>query len=112
VDTARLQTAQLVTGAAAALGGTARTDWILASGLTDPQGIHLSDQAEADVLNAARAAGGSTGDYLNAHGYGHWALLQPADRFWHFQILEATLYAVLALSCQVASVLILRRRPR
>jgi hypothetical protein len=74
--------------------------------------VPISDQAEAHVLRAARAAGGPTEDYLHAHGYGHWALLQPASRFWHFQILEASIYTAIALSCLVASVLILRRRPR
>jgi hypothetical protein len=83
---------------------------VLDSGLTDPQGVRLPDQAEAHVLRAARAAGGPTQDYLHAHGYGHWALLQPAGRFWHFQILEASLYAALALCCLTASILLLRRR--
>jgi hypothetical protein len=44
--------------------------------------------------------------------HGQWALVEPGSRFWHFQILEATLYAVLALSCLTAAIIILRRRPR
>ena len=99
----------LVTGSSAAPG---RTDWVLSTGLIDPRGTPLSDQTEAHVLRGARADGGTTADYLLAHGYGHWVLLQPADRFWHFQIVEAGIYTVLALACLVASVLVLRRRPR
>jgi hypothetical protein len=107
-----LQAPLLVTNPAAAPSGITRTDWVLANGLTDTHGTQLTDQAEAHVLRAARSAGGPLDDYLHANGYGHWALVQPADRFWHFQILEATLYTALALSCLTASVLVLRRRPR
>jgi hypothetical protein len=107
-----LQAPLLVTGPAAAPGGVARADWVLASGLTGPHGVRLSDQAESHVLGASQAAGGPAGSYLHAHGYGYWALLQPASRFWHFQILEATLYTAVALSCLTASILVLRRQPR
>lgn len=108
----RLQAPLLVTGPAAAPDVTARTDWVLSSGLTGPHGVRLSDQATAHVLRAAGAAGGPPEDYLRAHRYGHWALLQPASRFWHFQILEATLYAALALTCLTIAIIVLRRRPR
>jgi hypothetical protein len=93
-------------------GGPARSDWVLANGLTDSHGAALSDQDAGRVIRAARQAGGPTDSYLRAHGYGHWALIQPATRFWHFQILEATLYTTLALCCLTAAVTVLRRKPR
>lgn len=101
---------QIVTAAGQPQSG-ARGDWTLANGLTDSHATRLSDTAEAAVLRTARTAGGPQQDYLTAHGYGHWALIQPANRFWHFQLLEAGLYLTLATACLTAAVLILRRRP-
>ena len=86
-------------------------DWVLSSGLTNAGGGRLSAQAESAVLHAAQTAGGPQENYLRSHGYGHWALIQPAGRFWHFQILEAAIYTLLALACLVAAVLVLRRHP-
>src|SRR5215813_14914825 len=107
-----LQAPAEVTTPAGAAAGVGRGDWVLSSGLTNVGGGRLSAQAESAVLHAAQTAGGPQENYLRSHGYGHWALIQPAGRFWHFQILEAATYTLLALACLVAAVLILRRHPR
>jgi hypothetical protein len=39
-------------------------------------------------------------------------MVQPADRFWHFQLLKAGVYALLAIGCLITAVAVLRRRPR
>jgi hypothetical protein len=108
----RLQVPLLVTGQSAEPGSIPRTDWVLSSGLTGPGGVRLSDQAEAQAMHAAQAAGESSEYYLRTRGYGHWALLEPASRFWHVQILEDSVYAALALCCLTAAVLVLRREHR
>ena len=107
-----LQAPAEVTTPARAAADVGRGDWVLSSGLTNAGGGRLSAQAESAVLHAVQTAGGSQENYLRSHGYGHWALIQPAGRFWHFQILEAAIYTLLALACLVAAVLVLRRHPR
>src|SRR5262249_39120146 len=96
---------------AGAAAGVGRGDWVLSSGLSNAGGGRLSAQAESAVLHAAQTAGGPQENYLRSHGYGHWGLIQPAGRFWHFQILEAAIYTLLALACLVAAVLVPRRPP-
>lgn len=44
------------------------------------------------------------------HHYSQWVSYRPNGWFWHFQIVEASGYAILAVLLAVATVLILRRR--
>lgn len=106
-----LQPPITVTGAAAS-SAAGRSDWILAQGLADASGHHLSGVAETQVMHAAHNASGPIQAYLSAHGYTYWATIQPASRFWHFQLVEATFYIALALAAATAAVLTLRRHPR
>ncbi len=40
-------------------------------------------------MHAAQNTNDPVQDYLSAHGYTYWATIQPAGRFWHFQLVEA-----------------------
>jgi hypothetical protein len=48
--------------------------------------------------------------YLTAQHYGQWVSYRPNGWFWHFQIIEASGYAIVAILLAVTTVLILRRR--
>jgi hypothetical protein len=48
--------------------------------------------------------------YLAQHHYSEWVSNRPNGWFWHFQTLEASGYAILAILLAVATALILRRR--
>jgi ABC-type transport system involved in multi-copper enzyme maturation permease subunit len=48
--------------------------------------------------------------YLAQHHYSQWVAYRPNGWFWHFQTVEASGYAILAILLAVATVLILRRR--
>jgi ABC-type transport system involved in multi-copper enzyme maturation permease subunit len=48
--------------------------------------------------------------YLAQHHYSAWVSYRPNGWFWHFQTVEASGYAILAILLAVATVLILRRR--
>jgi hypothetical protein len=48
--------------------------------------------------------------YLTENHYSQWASYRPNGWFWHFQTIEASGYAILALLLAVATVLVLRRR--
>ncbi len=48
--------------------------------------------------------------YLAQHHYSQWVSYRPNSWFWHFQTVEASGYAILAILLAVATVLLLRRR--
>jgi ABC-type transport system involved in multi-copper enzyme maturation permease subunit len=48
--------------------------------------------------------------YLAQHQYSAWVSYRPNGWFWHFQTVEASGYAILAILLAVATVLVLRRR--
>jgi hypothetical protein len=48
--------------------------------------------------------------YLAQHHYSQWVSYRPNSWFWHFQTVEASGYAFLAVLLAIATVLILRRR--
>jgi hypothetical protein len=48
--------------------------------------------------------------YLAQHHYSAWVSYRPNDWFWHFQTVEASGYAILAVLLAVATVVALRRR--
>jgi ABC-2 family transporter protein len=78
--------------------------------LLDPAGHPLSNLQERHVLNAAGQKSGDPATYLHAHGY-HWqTVFQPASRFWHFQLIEAALFATLAAILLAVAAWQLRRR--
>jgi ABC-type transport system involved in multi-copper enzyme maturation permease subunit len=48
--------------------------------------------------------------YLAQHHFTQWVSYRPNDWFWHFQTIEASGLAILAILLAVATVLVLRRR--
>lgn len=48
--------------------------------------------------------------WMAQHHYSQWVSYQPDSWFWHFQTIEASGYAALAVLLAIATVLILRRR--
>jgi hypothetical protein len=48
--------------------------------------------------------------YMAQHHYTAWVSYLPNSWFWHFQTVEASGYALLAVLLAVATVLVLRRR--
>ena len=48
--------------------------------------------------------------YLAQHQYSGWVSYRPNGWFWHFQTVEASGYAILAILLAVATVLVVRRR--
>jgi ABC-type transport system involved in multi-copper enzyme maturation permease subunit len=47
--------------------------------------------------------------WMTQHHYSQWVSYQPNSWFWHFQTVEASGYAVVAILLAVATVLVLRR---
>jgi ABC-type transport system involved in multi-copper enzyme maturation permease subunit len=86
---------------------------VISHWVQDAAGHHLSDE---QLFGQATAAYGSSPSpqqyhaYLTQHHYSQWVSYRPNNWFWHFQILEASGYAILAVLLAVATVLLLRRR--
>jgi hypothetical protein len=85
------------------------TNWI-----QNPAGHHASFDPLFQQAIAANSGTIPSPDqfqaYLTTHHYSQWVSYQPNNWFWHFQIIEASGYAILAILLAVATVLILRRR--
>jgi ABC-type transport system involved in multi-copper enzyme maturation permease subunit len=81
--------------------------------IQDAAGNHISDQqlfGQATATNGGLPSPQQYHAYLTQHHYSQWVSYRPNDWFWHFQILEASSYAILAVLLAVATVLLLRRR--
>jgi hypothetical protein len=85
--------------------------WITDSWIQDAAGHHLDPKR---LRLEARASGVNSPDafsaWLSQHHYTSWVSYQPGSRFWHFQIVEASTYAALALVLAGATIWWLRRR--
>ncbi|GAB3002012.1 ABC transporter permease subunit [Saccharothrix stipae] len=87
-----------------------RHDWIVASGYADPSGRHLSVYEAVEMDVAARRAGVEFSAYLHERGVQQWVTYQPADRFWTFQLVEASVFAGLAAALLALVVWRIKRR--
>ncbi len=91
--------------------GFPRSAWVINSWVQDAAGHHLSP---GSVFDQARATGVDSPDgfqaWMSQHGYTNWVSYQPASRFWHFQIVEASAYVTLALLLGGATIWWLHRR--
>lgn len=94
-----------------ATGFKAQTSWVVSQWFQDPQGHHYS---YGSLAAKARSTGLDSPDgfsnWLNEHHLTAWVSFQPADRFWHFQIVEALAYLALALVLAAATVWWVRHR--
>lgn len=89
--------------------GTTR-DWILRTGWIDQDGRKLSRTERTRVAREAHAANRELGFYLRDLGLRQFVDYQPANRFWRFQIIEATILTALALPLVLLALVLVRRR--
>ena len=81
--------------------------------IQDAAGQHVSDQqlfGQASAAYSGYPTPQQYDAYLAHHHYSQWVSYRPNNWFWHFQILEASGYAVFAVLLAVATVLLIRRR--
>ena len=80
----------------------------------DASGHHVSfDQLfpQAIVANGGKVPSSNQFNaYVAQHHYSGWVSYRPDVWFWHFQTVEASGYAILAILLAAATVLVLRRR--
>lgn len=99
-------------GPASPSGGAPANASVVNQWIQDTAGHHFSfDQ----VFGQASAANGQLSPdqfnaYLTQHHYSQWLSYRPNNWFWHFQTVEASSYALLALLLAAATLLLLRRR--
>ncbi|MYW01087.1 hypothetical protein GT354_22930 [Streptomyces sp. SID3343] len=74
-----------------------RGDWRLGDGWVDDAGRSVSNARMREMTTAAPTDLDAYVAYLREHGLHWWVRYQPADRFRYFQLVEAGLYAGLAL---------------
>jgi hypothetical protein len=82
--------------------------------IQDASGHHISDQ---QLFGQATATNGGAlptqaqyHAYLTQHHFTQWVSYRPNDWFWHFQLLEASGYAIAAVLLAAVTVLMVRRR--
>jgi hypothetical protein len=99
------------------VGAAHAGDWVLHSEFVDRAGHALSTAQAKALANAGASAGGGNvkihvgfGQYLQSRGYRLETVYQPASRFWHFQVVEASLFLALALIAIAIALWQLRRR--
>ncbi|MFE9688709.1 transporter [Micromonospora sp. NPDC005806] len=75
-----------------------RGDWILSSGVRNPDGKMVAPDTQIGCPPGARGpGGGACGAELGIQpGAYNWQLYQPADRFWLFQGIETGIFIALA----------------
>ncbi|GAA0241966.1 ABC transporter permease subunit [Cryptosporangium japonicum] len=98
------------TAGATAPAGAGSADWTIEHGYADATGRRLSSAEYADLEAAANEAGTNVNQFLHARGIQQFAVYHPADRFWTFQLIEATLFAAAAAALLGVVVWRVRRR--
>ncbi|PSK65856.1 hypothetical protein B0E53_02174 [Micromonospora sp. MH33] len=75
-----------------------RGNWVLSSGVRNPDGKMVAPDTQIMCPPGARApGGGECGSELGIQpGAYNWQLYQPADRFWLFQWIETGIFVALA----------------
>jgi hypothetical protein len=86
-------------------------DWVLSDTLVDAGGRKITAAHEDLAVLHAQQAGIDPHNYLVTLGWKRLLSYQPAGRFWTFQVLEAGLFAVLAVAVVLATVWLVRRTP-
>ena len=84
--------------------------WNVDSWYTDPSGHRLSAAAEESLTARLTRQHLDPYTWLTRHGYTLWHSFQPADRFWTFQVIEASGLLALAAAGGAATVWWIRRR--
>ena len=86
-------------------------DWVLSDTLVDGGGRQISVARENLAVLHAQQAGIDPHTYIVTLGWRRVISYQPAGRFWTFQLLEAGLFAGLAVVVVLLTVWLVRRRP-
>jgi ABC-type transport system involved in multi-copper enzyme maturation permease subunit len=99
-------------GAFSGSGGVPVNAAVANQWLQDAAGHHLSfDQVFGQASHAIGPLSPEQFNaYLTQHHYSQWLSYRPNTWFWHFQTIEASGYALLAVLLAIATVLLLRRR--
>jgi hypothetical protein len=95
---------------ATATGGTSG-DWVLSNTLVDGGGRQITAGREELAVHHAQQAGIDPHTYILTLGWRRVISYQPAGRFWTFQLLEAGLFAALAVTLVLVSLWLVRRTP-
>jgi len=69
------------------------TDWVLAMEFRDRAGNPIDETAWFDLTDAASDTGQPLTAYLEGQGIQRAVFYHPGDRFWDFQLIEASLFA-------------------
>jgi len=90
--------------------------WVLSSWVKAPNGQVIGSGDIGNVLVHAPASVANSPDpnafnnWLIQHGYTLWQSVQPASRFWQFQLIEADWLLVVSVSLLAGAVWLVRRR--
>jgi hypothetical protein len=85
--------------------------WILSDTLVDASGRSITAGREDLAVLHAQHAGIDAQTYLVTLGWKRIIAYQPASRFWTFQLIEAGIFAGLAVLVVLATIWLVRRRP-
>jgi ABC-2 family transporter protein len=96
--------------AATATSGSAG-GWVLDNTLVDGGGHQISPGREELAVIHAQQAGIDPHTYIVTLGWRRIVSYQPAGRFWTFQLLEAGLFAGLAVALVLVTLWLVRRTP-
>jgi hypothetical protein len=91
--------------------GTHPGAWVLSDTLVDAAGRRITAGREDLAILHAQHARIDPHDYLAALGWRRVLSFQPADRFWTFQGIEASIFFALALLVIAGTVWAIRRTP-
>ena len=94
------------TGTASSVG-----DWVLSDTLVDGGGHQIAAGREELAVIHAQQAGIDPHTYILTLGWKRVISYQPAGRFWTFQLLEAGLFAGLAVALVLLALWLVRRTP-
>ncbi|MFC4066267.1 ABC transporter permease subunit [Actinoplanes subglobosus] len=85
-------------------------DWVIEHGYADSTGRRLSSTEYYELEDAAGQAGTTVEQFLHARGVQQFEVYHPADRFWMFQLIEATVFVTVAAALIGVVVWRVRRR--
>ncbi|WP_422735591.1 ABC transporter permease subunit [Micromonospora sp. WMMD729] len=72
-------------------------DWVIERGYADATGHRLSSVEYHELEDAADRAGTNLNQFLHERGVQQFGVYHPADRFWTFQLVEASLFVAAAV---------------
>jgi ABC-2 family transporter len=103
--------APLHRSAVATDAGRPAADWLLSDTLVDAAGRRITAGREDLAVLHAQQAGIDPHSYLVTVGWKRVVSYQPAGRFWEFQLIEAGIFAALAVAIALTAIWLVRRTP-